>query len=105
MTHLDNLAIAMEAFADAVRGMDMGPLDHFTCTEADSLANLMVAYTAEEEEGIRVMLYHLGDGEEHDELAAHLETWPTLAAKMRAVYPDDAPILALLAEIEKEAEQ
>jgi hypothetical protein len=92
-----------ELFLDIVEQMDMGPLNHFTCTEVTALADLMAADRGEEK-GMFVILHHLldGDDEEQDELTAHLEEWPGLADLIRLHASDDDDILDLLNEIEKE---
>jgi hypothetical protein len=104
MTYLDHLAIALEDFANKVDGMDMGPLDHLTCTEANSLAHLMQAYRQNEDEAITVILRHIGEDEEQDELREHLDEYPELAAILRKERGNNPDMMHMLDEIEKEGQ-
>lgn len=92
----------LDRFLDVVAGMSEGPLDHFTCTEVEALADLMTAQRGEED-GIYVIVHHLyGEDEEHDELAAHLEKWPELRELLPRVFSEGCEILDVLRELEEE---
>jgi len=94
------LIVHVGRFLDIVEQMDMGPLDHLTCTEVTALADLMAADRGEEK-AMWVILHHFWDSdEEEDELLAHLEEWPGLREKIREVFSDDSNIIEMLNEIE-----
>jgi hypothetical protein len=97
----------LDRFLDMVEQMNMGPLNHLTCTEVNALAGLMAAGRGDEQ-GMWVIIHHIvdGDDEEADELRQHLEDWPELSATLRRVLSDeDDEILELLNEVEKEINQ
>lgn len=93
----------LDLFLDAVEQMDMGPLNHLTCTEVTALAELM-AYQRGDEQGHWVIIHHVtdGDDEEADELREHLAEWPLLRAMLREQVSDDTDIIELLNEVEQE---
>lgn len=92
----------LERFLDVVEQMDMGPLDHLTCTEVEALASLMCAHRGPEK-GQWVIIHHFWDSDEElDELAAHLERWPDLRATLRRAFSEDSEIIVLLNELEEE---
>lgn len=95
---------AASRFLDIVEQMDMGPLDHFTCTEVEALADLMTADRGPEK-GQWVIIHHFWDSEEEeDELRAHLERWPDLAADLREAFSEDSEIIQQLNELERNAD-
>lgn len=96
------LIVHVGRFLDIVEQMDMGPLDHFTCTEVTALADMMAADRGEEK-AMWVILHHFWDSdEEEDELRAHLEEWPGLREKIREVFSEDSEVVEMLNEIERE---
>ena len=100
--HEPGVIANLDKFLDVVNAMTEGPLDHFTCREVEALADLMAAQRGEEA-GTDVIVQHLWDeGEEHDELAAHLERWPLLRAALRAQLSDDCPVIDMLRELEED---
>jgi len=102
ITTTQEILDALDNFLDVVSGMDMGPLDHFTCTEVESLARLVLAARGEEA-AVRVIVYHFFDSsEEHDELAEHLGNWPTLRAEIRSTFSEGCEIQLILNELEEE---
>jgi hypothetical protein len=96
---------ALDRFLDVVDGMWEGPLDHFTCTEATALADLMATHRGEHA-GRSVIIHHLyGEDEEDDELREHLKDWPGLAEELRQVFSEDAEVIELLDDIEREEQK
>jgi hypothetical protein len=95
--------VRVDNWLDAVEQMDMGPLNHLTCTEVTALADLMHFYRGETK-ATWVIIHHVtdGDDEEPDELREHLAEWPALAAALRRVVSEDTDIIELLNEVEEE---
>lgn len=92
----------LDRFLDCVEQMDMGPLDHLTCTEVEALAELMTAMRGPEK-GQWVIIHHFWDSDEEiDELAAHLERWPDLRATLRRVFSEDSEVIVTLNGLEEE---
>lgn len=95
----------LDRFLDVVEGMDMGPLNHFSCTEVEALADLMTAQRGEEA-GLQVIIHHFFEtDEETGELMDHLEKWPELAGEIRRQFSDDYEIQLTLTEALDELEQ
>jgi len=92
----------LDRFLDKVENMDLGPLGYFTCEETEALADAMTAQRGPEK-GQWVIIHHLVDSEdeEDDELQAHLDRWPDLAATLRAVVVEDHPIIEQLTTLEE----
>lgn len=106
MTYLDQLAIALETFAEKLDGIGTGELTQLSCSEANALGHLIAVYRSDESEAIEVLLKHIGsDSEEAEELADHLEEHPTLAGHIRATYGEGARMNRLLAEAEEIAHE
>ena len=99
--HQPGVIASLDVWLDVVERMDMGPLNHLTCTEVTTLAESMVAQRGEEK-GLMVIVNHLVDSdEEEDELREHLADWPELAATLHALVAEDDPIIILLNDLEE----
>jgi hypothetical protein len=97
--------VRIDNWLDAVEQMDMGPLNHCTCTEVTALADLMHFYRGEEK-AMWVILHHFWNSdEEEDELREHLEEWPGLRAAIREVFSEDSEVFLMLNELEGESNE
>lgn len=73
--------IALSEFMEVVDGWndDLSPLEHFTCPEVNALATLLGAWDRNDERAALLVYTHIGDDEDEDEIAAHVDDYPVIA--------------------------